>query len=237
MPDFSHRSTMPELMDTEETGYEDFRQCLRHLALVNRLTLAHRPTLDWLERAIGRAPGRPLNILDAGSGYGDMLRAVHRWAARRGVEVRLTGIDLNRWSADAAREATPAGAGIDYVTGDLFAYQPSQPPDIILSSLFAHHLDDAALVRFLRWMDATARIGWFVNDLRRSRAAHALFGVGTALAPWHRFIRQDGLTSITRAFVEEDWKRLLQQAGIADARAEICRRFPYRLCVGAFTSG
>src|SRR3546814_14665663 len=80
-------------------------------------------------------------------------------------------------------------------------------------------------------MDATARIGWFVNDLRRSRAAHALFGVGTALAPWHRFIRQDGLTSITRAFVEEAWKRLLQQAGIADARAEICRRFPSRLCV------
>src|SRR3546814_1503257 len=110
-----------------------------------------------------------------------MLRAIHRWSARHGVEVRLTGIDLNRWSADAAREATPAGAGIDYVTGDLFAYQPSQPPDIILSSLFAHHLDDAALVRFLRWMDATARIGWFVNDLRRSRAAHALFGVGTEI--------------------------------------------------------
>src|SRR3546814_13937866 len=107
-------------------------------------------TLDWLERAIARAPGRPFNILDAGSGYGDMLRAIHRWAARHGVEVRLTGIDLNRWSADAALKATPAGAGIDYVTGDLFAYQPSQPPDIILSSLFAHHLDDAALVQIGR---------------------------------------------------------------------------------------
>src|SRR3546814_491522 len=94
-----------------------------------------------------------------------------------------------------------------------------------------------SVLRFLGGSDATARVGWFVNDLRRGSAAHALFGVGTALAPWHRFIRQDGLTSITRAFVEEDWKRLLQQAGIADARAEICRRFPYRLCVGAFTSG
>src|SRR3546814_4044290 len=100
----------------------------------------------------------------------------------------------------------------------MFAYQPSQPPDIILSSLFAHHLADAALVRFLRWMDATARIGWFVNDLRRSRAAHALFGVGTAPAPWHSFTRQDGLPSITRDFVEEDWKRHQQQAGNADAR-------------------
>src|SRR3546814_10969657 len=76
-------------------------------------------TLDWLERAIARAPGRPFNILDAGSGYGDMLRAIHRWAARHGVEVRLTGIDLNRSSADAALKATPAGAGIDSVTGEI----------------------------------------------------------------------------------------------------------------------
>src|SRR3546814_19832728 len=115
-------------------------QCLRHLALVNRLTLAHRPTLDWLERAIARAPGRPFNILDAGSGYGDMLRAIHRWAARHGVEVRLAGIDLNRWSADAALKATPAAAGIDYGTGDLLAYPLAQPPDIILILLFSHQL-------------------------------------------------------------------------------------------------
>src|SRR3546814_21100016 len=106
MPDCRRRSTMPELMDTEETGYEDFRQGLRHLALVNRLTLAQRPTLDWLERAIARAPGRPFNILDAGSGYGEMLRAIHPWAARHVVEVRLTGIALNHWTAEPALKAT-----------------------------------------------------------------------------------------------------------------------------------
>src|SRR3546814_13816520 len=92
-------------------------------------------TLDWLERAIARATGRPFNILDAGSGYGDMLRDIHHWAARHGVEVRLTGIDLNRRSADAAMNETPAGAGIAYVKGDTFDYQPPQPPDIMPCSL------------------------------------------------------------------------------------------------------
>src|SRR3546814_16545393 len=127
-----------------------------------------------------------------------MLRAIRRWAAGNGVEVRLTGIDLNRWSADAALKATPAGARIDYVTGDLFAYQPSPPPDIILSSLFAHHLDDAALVRFLRWMDATARLGWSVHDLPRRRAAPALFRVRTSPSTRPRLLLPDRLSSIQR---------------------------------------
>lgn len=234
MPSFAERSTQPELMDTEETGYEDFRTCLRHLALVNRLTLAHRPTLGRLAHATAGAGKGPIHILDAGCGYGDMLRIIHRWAARRGMAVRLTGIDLNRWSARAARDATPPGMDIDYVTGDLFSYQPARPPDIILSSLFAHHLSDEELVRFLAWMDATARLGWFINDLRRSAIAYLLFGGATYAGGWHRFIRHDGMISITRAFREEDWERLLASAGLA-GKARICRWFPYRLCVG--TSG
>src|SRR3546814_10011901 len=88
-----------------------------------------------------------------------MLRLVHRWAARRGLKVSLTGVDLNPWSAKAAAAATPPGMAIKYVTADLFDYRPSQPPDIILSSLFAHHLPDDSLVRFLRWMDASAGRG------------------------------------------------------------------------------
>src|SRR3546814_6901001 len=118
-----------------------------------------------------------------------MLRLVHRWAARRGLRVSLTGVDLYPWSARAAAAATPQGMAIKYVTADLFDYRPSQPPDIIPSSLFAHHLPDDSLVRFLRWMDASAGLGWFVNDLRRSPAAYRLFGVGTAVGGWHRFIR------------------------------------------------
>src|SRR3546814_8610228 len=84
------------------------------------------------------------------SDLGDMLRLVHRWAARRGLKVSLTGVDLNPWSAKAAAAATPPGMAIKYVTADLFDYRPSQPPDIILSSLFAHHLPDDSLVRLDR---------------------------------------------------------------------------------------
>jgi hypothetical protein len=58
---------------------------------------------------------------------------------------------------------------ITYETGDVFALDPARRFDVVVSALFTHHLDDAQLVRFLRWMQATARLGWFVNDLHRHR--------------------------------------------------------------------
>ena len=41
------------------------------------------------------------------------------------------------------------------------------PIDFVVSSLFTHHLSDAMIVRFLRWMEATARRGWLIYDLQR----------------------------------------------------------------------
>jgi hypothetical protein len=82
MPDFSHRAYTPEMMDGE-VDYDTFRGCLVDLAKVNIVTFAYRPTLAFLERLRreGRWPDdRPLTILDVGSGHGDMLRKIDRWA-------------------------------------------------------------------------------------------------------------------------------------------------------------
>src|SRR5262249_45904420 len=101
-PNLSERVMEPELMDRDSTELETFRACLVDLAVVNQLTLAYRPTLSFLNRLAnaGRLPkGRPVVILDVGSGYGDMLRKVDRWAMRRGIAVKLIGLDLNLWSA------------------------------------------------------------------------------------------------------------------------------------------
>ena len=109
MLDFSRRATTPELMDTEECDFTTFRDCLVDLARVNQLTLAYRPTIAFLNRLYRAGlvpPDRPLEIVDVGSGYGDMLRKIALWGQQRGINVRLTGVDLNPWSAKAAGEAT-----------------------------------------------------------------------------------------------------------------------------------
>lgn len=232
--DFSRRAATPELMDTEDVAYADFRACLQDLARVNRLTLAYRPTLAFLDNMVasGRAPpGRPLSILDAGCGFGDTLRRIDRWAQRRGVPVRLTGVDLSQHAMRAAAEATPPARPIRWLRADISTCRPEGGIDLIVSSLFAHHLDDRALIGFIAWMEATARIGWFVNDLHRHPLPYHAFRLWAGAARWHRFVRHDGPVSITRAFVPADWHRLLDEAGVPRGAAAVRWRMPFRLCV------
>lgn len=234
--DFDHRAspaTLPELMD-EPCSYEEFRACLRDLERVNRLTFGYRPTLRWLEQfASGAQHAAPLRILDAGCGGGDALRRIERWAARRKLAVQLTGVDLNPYAARAAREFTPPGSRIEWVTADALAFTPNGgPPDVITSSLMTHHLEDDVVVRLLAWMERTARRGWFINDLCRSHDASRGFSLLATIFRWHPFVRHDGPVSFRRAFRPEDWQRYLEAAGIGAQSVRVESVRPGRLCVG-----
>jgi 2-polyprenyl-3-methyl-5-hydroxy-6-metoxy-1,4-benzoquinol methylase len=230
--DFSRRSTEAELMDDPTTDYITFEGCLHDLAQVNVVTLAHGATIGFLERLHreGRLDrGRPVEILDVGSGQGDLLRRVARWADRKGASVRLVGVDLSPWSARAAAEAWRGSPAPEWVTEDVFDYRGS--PDVVVSSLFTHHLPDAAIVRFLAWMEATAGTGWFINDLHRHPLPYYGFGVLARLMRWHRFVQHDGPVSIARAFSVADWRGYLRAAELDDARVDVRWRFPFRICL------
>ena len=228
--DLSRRSTAPELMDGEAVSAAEYARCLHDLAQVNRVTFTHRPTLRWLARATRDLPqGAGFSVLDVACGEGDLLRAIRRWAERRGLRAALEGIDLNPRSAVAARAATPPAMAIAYRTGDVFDFAPDPPPDFMVSSQFAHHLTDAELVRFLRWLERHAARGWFIADLHRHALPYWGFRLLARAAGWHRMVRLDGTVSIARSFRRADWARLLAEAGLA---AEIRWHVPFRLCVG-----
>jgi len=215
----------------DECSYEEFRDCLRSLEQVNRWLLGYRPTLAWLARR-PRALREPLHILDAGSGGGDVLRAIARWTRSHGIAAQFTGIDLNPHATRAAAEATPKEYGIAWVTGDAMLHRPETPVDIVVSSLTAHHLEDDAIVELLRWMEATAHAGWFVNDLERSEGNGRMFGLLAQIAGWHRFVRHDGPVSFRRAFRKEDWVQFLRIAGVPRDAVTLEHWRPGRLCVG-----
>jgi hypothetical protein len=221
---------LPELMDGD-CSYGDFRGCLRSLEQINRWLLGYRPTLAWLKR-LPHEMRHPVHIVDVGSGGGDLLRQIAGWALRRGIAVELTGIDLNPHAARAAAESTPKELEIAWVTGNALEYRPEKPVDIVVSSLTAHHLEDEETVALLRWMEATARVGWFINDLERSEWSCRMFGWVERLAGWHRFVRHDAPVSFRRAFREEDWVRLLKAAEVPRGVVTVERWRPGRLCVG-----
>ncbi len=222
----SKRLDAQELMDDPALPEPVYRAVLADLARVNSLTLAYRPTLQFLERAL--AGCKSFTLLDVGYGQGDMLRRIATWADERGIEARLVGVDLNTRSKLAAREATPPEMPITYQTGD-YADLIDSKWDFIISSLVAHHMTREELLLFLQVMDSEARIGWFVNDLHRHAVSYFGYPVLSQLAGLHRIVRMDGQTSIARAFRPADWQEMLTAAGVASAKVE--RKFPFRLCV------
>ncbi len=221
------RSTADERMDTDCVDFDDYSQCLRDLSRVNTVTLTHHPMLRWLARESAGLPS--FSLLDVACGHGDALRRIHRWAARRGIEARLEGIDLNPWATRAAGEATDAP--ITFRTGDVFAIDAAESFDFIISSQFTHHLTDGQIIMFICWMEAHARRGWFIGDLHRHWLPYYGFGVLAWLARWHHFVLSDGRISIARSFVKADWQRLVQSAGLRSDDVEINWQMPFRLCV------
>jgi 2-polyprenyl-3-methyl-5-hydroxy-6-metoxy-1,4-benzoquinol methylase len=220
------RAIAEELMDADDLDAATYSAVVGDLAKVNLVTMARRPTLSFVQRALGNR--KRFKLLDVGFGDGDMLRTIARWAAKRGIEAELVGVDLNPRSELAAKEHTPANAHIRWITGD-YADLAGQGWDMVVSSLVAHHMSHGQLVAFLRFMQAESAMGWLVNDLHRHGFAHWGFPILARTFGWHRIVRLDGTLSIARSYRPAEWPPILAEAGITDAR--IYRAFPFRLCV------
>ena len=222
------RTIADEMMDADDLDPAIYARVLTDLAKVNTLTMARRPTLGFLDRVLKAHGSAPLKILDVGFGDGDMLRAIHRWGQRRGVTLTLVGIDLNPKSAAIAQAATPPDMAIDYRTGDYEALGGAGF-DVILSSIVAHHMNDAELLTFLSFMEAEARVAWLINDLHRHAFAYFGYPLLATLMRWHPIVRHDGRLSIARSYRPGEWVPILKAANINAAR--VFREFPFRLCV------
>lgn len=225
------RAQAEELMDADDLDPAVYAAVVADLARVNRMTMAARPTLDFLARAAaGRSSDarRALRLLDVGFGDGDMLRRIAGWAGKRGIAVELVGIDLNPRSEAAATAHTDPALPVRYLTGD-YAALAGEGWDVVISSLVAHHMTHDQLVAFLRFMGREAARGWLVNDLHRHWIAYRGFPLLASMMRWHPIVRHDGTLSVARSYRPAEWAPILAEAGTASA---IVRRvFPFRLCV------
>ena len=219
-PDFSHREfALRERVD-EPCTYATYRAAALSLARLNRWTRGYKPTLDFLTRVLQHTgvTHKPLHIIDAACGHGDTLRHISRWATKRSIPLRLTGIDINPYAARLARERDRhehiAPATITWITADIFATTLARPADILLSSLFAHHLSDEAIPKLLHWNQTTARTAWLISDLRRSQRAANTFAWLTKLLPLHHMVTHDAQISFRRALSLQEWQAHCLQTNI-----------------------
>ncbi|HET7875564.1 MAG TPA: methyltransferase domain-containing protein [Methylomirabilota bacterium] len=189
-------------------------------------------TVRHVARLLSRHPaGRPVTVLDVGTGSADFPRALVRWARRAGRPIRVVALDSDADTLQIARRAAARYPEIVFLQGDALAL-PVRPEgvDVVISALTLHHLEPEAAARYLAEMDAAARLGLVVNDLVRGRGAWLLVWLATRLLARSPMSRHDGPLSVRRAYTPEETRALCEKAGCFDARVF---RYPplVRLCV------
>ncbi len=202
-------------------------QALRGLERINGVSRNVRALWPPIE-ALGRSQqGRPLRILDIATGAGDVPIRLWRKAQHAGLRLKIEGCDRSRQAVEHSRaRAAHAGAGIVFFTLDALTEAIPGEHDVLMCSLFLHHLDDGSAVMLLRRMAQSARQLVLVNDLIRHPAGWALAYVGTRLLSASSIVHHDGPQSVRAAYTLDEVRQLARAAGLQGTSIVPC--WPYR---------
>lgn len=220
------RHRQPELMDQPDLDEAEHARALRGLARVNRLSRS--AAILWPTLRAMANHWCPLRVLDVACGGGDVTVELARLARRNGVSLSLSGCDISKTALDIAQQrALYATESVEFFQHDVLSQPLPAEFDVVICSLFLHHLDEADAVKFLRLMSQAAKRTVLVNDLVRSRSGYWLAAIGTRLLSRSRIVHVDGPLSVAGAFTPNEALRLFEQADLPSVT--ISRHWPQRM--------
>lgn len=213
----SHPSPNPpgpgqELLDDLDAPAPFVEQSIRNIARSNTWFGGRTAARAGLREALRHLPPGPVSLLDLGAGAGDLGLMATRWAARRGIPLRVIGLERH---PVVARIGARAGLPMVLATGMALPF-PDGGLDIVLLSQVLHHFDEREATRMLRECARVARHAVIVADLVPSRAAEWAFGVASRLLRFDPWTRADGRLSLRRGLRRPGLARTLDAAGLTD---------------------
>lgn len=212
---FPNRVDESEIMDDLGQPEHEFAEAYRELEIINKWLGGVRA----IERFLPASPDANLLMLDVAAGACDVSEALLQKRP-----CRIVSLDINARGLKLAHRSWPlVGDALDLPFRD-------GTFDVVMSSLFFHHLSNENCVRVLGQMWRIAKRRVLVNDLHRHAVAYFSIRVLTSLFSRSRMVRHDGPVSVRRAFRPSE---LLDIAGRAGVPARIHRSFPYRLVLVA----
>ena len=213
--DTSHRSIKTEIMDDFTLEGVLLRDTLDKLETINRLLGGNSVTISGLKKILkNQSKNKTITIVDLGCGNGDILRDVAQFGRKNNYSFKLTGIDANLAAIDYAKELSKDYSELNFKKIDIFSEDfKKETYDIVLCTLFLHHFKNEELIPFLKTITEKATIGIVVNDIHRHRLAYYLFKfIGFFIK--NEMVREDGLTSILRAFKKKDLENIAKELNV-----------------------
>tara|TARA_R110002049_G_scaffold237305_5_gene410381 strand:+ start:196 stop:906 length:711 start_codon:yes stop_codon:yes gene_type:complete len=213
--DTTYRSNETEIMDDFTMKGELLRDTLDKIGRINKWLGGNRITINGIEGLLkGRPKTQTYTIIDLGCGHGDLLRLIADYGRKKDYNFKLIGIDANQDTIDYANELSLDYPEISFKNEDVFSEEFREKEcDIVLATLFLHHFKEDDILTLLSNLSNKASIGIVVNDLQRSEIAYGLFKLlGMVISNY--MIKQDGLTSILRAFKRKDLERISEKLNL-----------------------
>lgn len=221
------RVRMPELMDALDLPAEVHQQALLGLARLNRVSGVSGKIYKHLRRLAVARPNRRLRLLDVASGSGDLPIDWAVRAKRDGIDLQIATTDFNETAVEVQLEsAKRAGITIDAIQHDCMTETLPSGFDVVISSLFMHHLDRYQASSLLRSMQQATDGSIVVCDLERTRVNLALVALASRGLSRSPIVHHDATVSVRSAFTMSEFETLATEALARPVR--IRRLFPCR---------
>jgi 2-polyprenyl-3-methyl-5-hydroxy-6-metoxy-1,4-benzoquinol methylase len=210
----------PELMDQPDLDVRQHVHALDALGRANAVSRTAAAIWPAVRAAARAAAPPPLRVLDIACGGGHVLAALARRAVRERLEIEWTGWDLSPAAIGYARTLAERGGvkGVRFEQADALRSPVPEGVDVVVCTLFLHHLAEADAVLLLRRAGDAARRIVIVSDLRRSALGAMFTRVGCRLLSRSEVFRVDGMRSVAAAFTTAEARALAVRAGLSGAR-------------------
>ena len=231
MPDFSRRSTDDELMDDFSLGHGIIDPIMDELEVVNSMLGGYRVFFNAFNELQLK---NGMSVSDWGCGGGDSLRRIAVWARKRDLKLNLVGIDATRAAVEYAREKSVDFPEISYILSEVMSDDlRTNQFDIVISSLFTHHFQDADWIKLIKKMSDCASKSVIVNDLHRHWFAYHSIGLLTSVFSKSEMVKHDSKVSVMRSFTRTEITSLLKKADIQNYTLKWMWAFRWQICINS----
>jgi 2-polyprenyl-3-methyl-5-hydroxy-6-metoxy-1,4-benzoquinol methylase len=201
-------------MDDPHLNSNSHAEALRGLESLNLVSTSS--ALIWSPiKALSLETKRTLRVLDLATGSGDILRGLRKKARQHDLALQLVGADISKTAVEFAEaEARKIDAQISFMQLDVLNESLPQRFDVIVTSLFTHHLDPPQVVQLLKKMAESASEMVIVNDLVRSEFSYALVWLASRLFTKSAVVRFDAPVSVRASYTVKEMQQMAAEAGL-----------------------
>lgn len=226
--DLKERVLQGELMDAPNLDAAPHLQALKALQRVNTFSgttrVMARALLRECQAMKTRAQTtRPIRILDLACGGGDVALGVARFLTAARLDVEIEAWDRSATAIEFAKARAARSSGkksskrhVRFVQHDIENLNMDRSFDVVMCTLFLHHLPRAQAVNCLSRMHRAASHCVLVDDLRRTRLGYRLAQLGCRVLTRSHIVHVDGPLSVRAAFTEREILSLSREAKLPD---------------------